>query len=89
MGARGGSVDLVREQDLSEDGPPLKVKAVFAVRVFFKDARPEDVGGHQVRRALESTEVEVQAAGDRSDQGCFAEAGRALKQDMPSSKEGV
>lgn len=89
MGARRGAIDLVGQEDLREDGSALEVEAVAAARILLEDAHAEDVGWHEVGRALKSAKGEAQTTGDGAYQGRFAEAGGALDQDVSAGEQGV
>src|SRR2546427_3573815 len=62
LGLRRGAVDLVREEDVREDGTPSKDEfAGLAV----EHVRPGDVRGQEVRRELDAAEREAEARGER------------------------
>ena len=80
----GRSVDLVREDDVGEEGTLHE----FELPRLVEDFRADDVAGHQVRGELDAVEAEAQRLGNRVHQKCFCQAGNAHKQDVPASKNG-
>ena len=75
--ARRRAVDLVHEQDVGEDraGDEPEGRAL-------EDARPEDVAGQQVGRALDAREAHAERAAERPREQGLADAGDVLDQRM-------
>ncbi len=68
-------------------GPAMKLKCPAAVLVFHDDVGADHVGRHQVGRELDAVEFQVERAGQRADQGGFAQAGHAFEQRMAADEE--
>ena len=73
------AVDLVREQEVAEDGPELGVEGAFSRAV---DARPDEVGGDEVRRELDPRERPAEHACGGLDGQRLRQAGDALEQQV-------
>ena len=76
---RRRAVDLVREQEVAEDGAELGVEAALARAV---DARADEVRRHEVGRELHARERAAEHAGGRLDRQRLREAGNALDQEV-------
>ena len=60
LGTRCGAVDFVGEDELRENGPLLEFKLPSAVFVFNEKRCACDVGGHHIRRELDTLEGEIE-----------------------------
>ena len=80
-----GSVDLIGEEEVGENGAP--VGAEFAC-LAIEDLGSEDVGGEEVDGELDAAEIEVQGFRDRVDQKGLREAGHAFQQEVAGGEEG-
>ena len=76
---RGSAVDLVREEEVAEDGPELGVERAVARAV---DPRPDEVRRNEVGRELHARERPAEHAGRRLDRQRLREARDALDQEM-------
>ena len=84
LGAWGGAVDLVGQQQFGENRPRL-VSEAAARRV--PDADPQQVGGQQVGRELHPPEPQPQRAGKGLGQRRLAHAGLILDQQVPPRQQ--
>ena len=60
LGAGCGAVDLISEDELGENGPLLEFKLPSTVFVFNEERCACDVGGHHIRRELDTLEGEIE-----------------------------
>ena len=79
-------IDLVGEDDLSEDRPTAELELPPAIRLDH-DRRAGDVGRHQIRRELDARERQVQRLGQRADQQSLAQAGHTLQQRVAAAEQ--
>jgi len=78
-------VDLVGEEDVGEDRPlPDPERS----RLQIIDRCADDIGGHQVRRELDTTVLHRHQAGHRLGEQSLADARHALQQHMAASHDG-
>ncbi len=88
LGLRGGSIDLVRQADLRENRPPLKLKDSPAFRRLHDHVGAQNVGRHQIGSELDAIELADPAfAPSVRHQQRFAESGDALEQTVPTNKQ--
>jgi hypothetical protein len=81
-------VDFVGQDDLGEDRPMLEAElAPPRGRVVHHDIRPDDVGGHEVRRELDAVEVQAQGLRQRADQVGLAQPRHALQQRVSAHEQ--
>ena len=81
---RRRAVDLVREQEVAEDGPELGVERALARPV---DARADEIRRHEVGRELHARERAAEHARGRLDRQRLREAGNAFDQEMALREE--
>ena len=81
---RRRAVDLVREEEVAEDGPELRVEAAFALTV---DPRPDEIRRDEVRRELDAGERAPEHGRGRLDRQRLGEAGDSLEQQVPLGKQ--
>jgi hypothetical protein len=91
LGLGRRAVDLVGEDDLSEDRARLELElALDAPALSFRlddDGRARDVGGHEVGGELDAAEVEVDGLAQRADQERLADARDTLEQGVPPGEQ--
>gem|GEM_PF-6076961 len=80
LGARARAVDLVRHQQLGEDGPLDEAEAALPVGALVEDLGAEDVRRHQVGRELDALAVEAEDGAHRLDELGLGEARHADEQ---------
>ena len=80
----GRAVDLVGEQEVGEDGAQLDIEAGLVRAV---DARPDEVGRHQVRRELDALERAAEDVGEGLDRERLGEAGHALEEEVAARQQ--
>ena len=80
LGARGGAVDFVGEQDIDKDraAAELELSALLV-----KDGNAGDIIGQQVGGALQALELPTQADGNGTCQHGLADTGNIFDQDVP------
>jgi hypothetical protein len=83
---RGGAVDLVRQDQVAEDGALLEAEAPLAT-LLDDDVGADDVGGHQVGRELDPRKAQVERLGDRAHQHRLAQPGHPLQQGVAAGQE--
>ena len=88
LGARAGAVDFVRHQQLAEHRALDEAEAAPAGLAFFEHFRADDVGRHQVGRALHALGIDARAPAQRVHQLGLGEAGDADQQDMAAGEDG-
>ena len=81
---RGRAVDLVREQEVAEHGAELGVEGRIVGPV---DPRPDEVGGHEVRRELDAVERAAEHVGGRLHRERLGKSRDALDQEMATGQE--
>ena len=84
LGARSGAVDLVRQQDLGEDGAGVELEVA---RLLVEDARPRDVARQQVGRALQPAEPAAERARQGLGEERLGRAGDVLQQEVPLGEQ--
>jgi len=77
LGARRGTVDLVRHQELGEDRAGDEAEGAAPARALLQHLGAEDIGGHQVRRELHAPRIEAEHGAERLHQLGLGEAGYA------------
>ena len=78
------AVDLVREEEVAEDGPELGVESVLRRAVH---PRPDEVGGHEIRCELDALEASAEHVGNRLDRQRLREPGDAFDQQVPTGEQ--
>jgi len=81
-----GAVDLVRKDDVCEDGAGLEDELTLAIELL-EHRVARDVPGEQVGRELDALGIEEKGLGKAFDQFCFAETGESFEEDMASGKD--
>ena len=81
---RGRAVDLVREQEVAEHGAELGVEAGVVGPV---DARPDEVGRHEVRRELDAVERAAEDVRGGLHRERLGQPRNALDQEMTAGQE--
>ena len=79
-----GAVDLVGEQEVREDGALLDVERALVGAV---DARPDEVGRHQVRRELDALERAAEDVGEGLDGQRLGQAGHAFEEKVAAGQQ--
>ena len=88
LGFRRGTVDLVRENDVREDGTLGELeKAAPGRMLLLEQLGPRDVRGHQVGRELHPGERQLECFGDGLDEQRLGEAGNADEQDVAAGEQ--
>ena len=84
--SRRRAVDLVDEHEMREDraGPELEARVELV-----EDGGPDDVGGQQVRCALDARVVGVDRAREGAREGGLADAGRVLDRAWPPAMSAI
>ena len=85
LGAGGGAVDFVGQQNLREYRAGTEDKFV---RLLIEDGRPRDVAGKQIGRALHPLESATDTASQSAGQHGLGDPGNVLQKDMPPGKPG-
>ena len=80
----GRAVDLVGEEEVREDGPRLDVERALVRAV---DARPDEVGRHEVRRELDALEGAAEHFGEGLDRQRLGQARHALEEEVAAGQE--
>ena len=88
LGARAGAVDLVGHQQLAEHRAGNEAERAPAGLAFLQHFRAEDVGRHQIGRALDALVVEPEHGAERLDQPRLGQAGDADQQRMAAGEQG-
>ena len=81
---RRGSVDLVREQEVAEDGPDLDVELGAVGPV---DAGADEIGRHEVRRELDAMEGAAEDGRGRLDGQRLRETRDSLEEKVPARQQ--
>jgi hypothetical protein len=84
LGLRRGPIDLVRHDDVGEDGSAVELELA---RSLIEDRDAGDVGGQQVRGELDPAPLAAYGGGDGAGQRCLADAGDVLDQQMALGEE--
>ncbi len=77
-------VDLVDEQQVGEDRPLVQREGA---RRHVEDVGADDVGGHQVGRALHALELQAHDARERADRQRLGQARNAFEQRVPAADD--
>jgi hypothetical protein len=85
LGARGGAVDFVGQQDIGEDRPFTEMELLG---LGMKDRDAQDVGGEEVRGELNAMELGVEGEREGFGEGGFAGAGEVIQEHMATGGEG-
>src|SRR5205807_2620429 len=80
----GGAVDLVREHQVREQRPLLRIELLG---LLVEHHGPDHVRGQQVRRELDSGERDAKAFGHRAHRQRLGEPGHAFEQDVPARQQ--
>jgi hypothetical protein len=83
--ARRHAVDLVHQQQVSEDRAGVEGKGL---RAGTQEGGAQNVGGHEVGRGLDALEAEAQKAAECLDDEGFGDARHALKQSVALAENG-
>ena len=79
----------VREQDIGENRSPQELELPSSgPRVFLKNIGSRDVRGHQVRRKLNSVELQIENLGQGADEQGLGQTRHAHQQAMTFGEEG-
>ena len=81
---RRHAVDLVDEQQVGEDRSLMEREGA---RRHVEDVGADDVGGHQVGRALHALELQAHDARERPNRQRLGEAGNAFEQRVPAADD--
>jgi hypothetical protein len=76
----GGSVDLVRQDDVRKDGAWPELEGAPSALRLVDDGRADDVGRHQVRCELDAREGQAHGLGQAAHEHGLAQARHALEQ---------
>ena len=88
LGLGGCAVDLIREQNVREDGSRGEHHAAPArLRVFLDNVGARDVRRHQVRSELDSRELEIEDLSDGVDQQRLGQPGNTEQQAIATDEE--
>ena len=87
LGARAGAVDLVGHQQLAEHRARDEAERARGRFAFLQHFRAENVGRHQIGRALDALVVEAEHDAQRLDQPRLGEAGHADQQRMAAGQQ--
>jgi hypothetical protein len=87
LGPRGGAIDLVREQQVAEHRPALKLRTQPARGILAEDRRAGDVGGQEVGRELDAAMRQVQGRCEGARHRGLADAGDALEQRVAAGNQ--
>jgi hypothetical protein len=88
LGLRRRPIDLVCQHHVGEDGPADELKCPFSSgHIFLDDLGPGDVAGHEVRRELDSGELEIEGLGDGRDHEGLGQAWDADQQGVPTGDD--
>ena len=85
LGARGGAVDFVGEEDVGEGGAGDEGELALLLVV---DGDAGDVVGEEVGGALEPFEVDAEGDGEGASQHGFADTGDIFEEDVAFAEEG-
>lgn len=81
-------VDLVGQKQVVEGRLLLEDESPVAFGRLHDDVGDGQVGGHQVRRELNTLKFEVERVGERLDQQGFAQAGHTFQLDVAACHQG-
>jgi hypothetical protein len=87
LGLRGGTIDLVHEEQVLENRSLLEKHHTAAVFVFIDDVGAEYVRRHKVRRALHTSRLQADHLRERADEEGFSQAGHAFQKHMSTSED--
>ena len=87
LGPRAGAVNFVCHQQLGKYRPFDKAEVPLAVSPFLQHFRAQDIGGHQVRRELDTFRIHGKNRAQRLHQPCFPKAGHADQQRMAACQQ--
>ncbi len=82
-----GTVDLIRQNDVGEDGSLYELKVTLPVLRLLNDVGSRNIAGHQVGRKLDAAKRQVQRARQRTHQQRFGESGHPYEQCVSACKE--
>ena len=84
LGAGGGAIDLVDQEQVSEDGSAMQVEAAGT---HVEDVGAGDVGGHQIGGALHALEAEAADASQCLDGERLRQARYAFNHGVPAADQ--
>src|SRR5262249_26843115 len=85
----GSAVDLVAEDDVTEDWSLDEAQPATArPLLFFEQLGAGDVGRHQIGRELDALEREREQVGNTGDHQCLGESGDTLKDAVALAEQG-
>ena len=87
MRARAGAVDFVGHQDLSEDRARNEAERA-SIAGLVENFRPDDIGGHQIRGALDAAAVEAEHRAQGFDQPRLGQTRNAEQKKMSAREQG-
>ena len=82
---RRGAIDLVDEHHVGEDGAGMELEPALAL---VEDVGADDVGGQEVRGALDARVIGVERPGERAGERGLAHAGVVLDQHVALGEQG-
>ena len=85
LGLGSGPIDLVHQDDLMMQRPGPEFEGTLLLVV---DLNSGQIGGKQVRRALNPGEIAAQAPGQTLSQNCLAHSGSILQKDVTAGQKG-
>jgi len=77
---RRGAVHLVGEHDVRENGAFAEAELLLAAARLLDHGRPEDVGGHHVRRELDARELKLERLGHGAHEHRLTETRHAFEE---------
>ena len=87
LGARAGAVDLVGHQEAAEYGSGNEPEFAQTTFRFLQDLGAEEVGGHELRSALDALGIEAGHRADGLDQPGLAKAGHTDQQCVSTGEQ--
>ena len=85
LGTAGGPVQLVRQEQVAEQGPGL---VLHLARGLVVEGEPGEVRGHHIGGELHPVILQAQGLGEGDGQGGFAHAGDILQEQMAPGQNG-
>src|SRR6266567_4873927 len=87
LGAWAGAIDLVGHQQLAEDRPRYKAEGAPPRIALLEHLRADDVGRHQIGRALNALVVHAEDCAKRLDQSCLGKPRDTDEQGMAAGEQ--
>ena len=87
LALRARAVDFIGKQNLRKDWPGTKLHDAMPSIVIHKNVRTNDVRWHQIRRELNTTEVQMQRVTKRSNQERLSQTRYTFKEHVTTRKE--